>query len=229
MALTSSGVAGGLTMGLTALSTGLVIWLLRNGTVSHLVAATVYPIGFVAVVIGRAPLFTENTLPCCSALGEKRHFLKTLTLWAAVFGGNWLGSLAFAALVSKTSALQPAVRNILVGLGISAVDHPLATVFWTAVGAGWPLALVAWLVTASHWTTGQALMTWTMTFVLGMGKFARCGTNSGEILSALISGRLGLRDYGSWLAAATGQYRGRCRHGESFELRPGKTGRIPSR
>jgi len=49
-------------MGLTRLSTGLVIGLLGVGTVSQLVAATVYPIGFLAVAIGRAQLFTENTL-----------------------------------------------------------------------------------------------------------------------------------------------------------------------
>ena len=69
--------------------------------------------------------------------------------------------------------------------------------------AGWLLALVAWLITASHWTTGQALMTWTMTFVLGLGKFAHCVANSGEILSSLLAGRVGFDTYGYWLTAAT--------------------------
>jgi formate/nitrite transporter FocA (FNT family) len=72
-ALAFSGIAGGLTMGLTGLSTGLVIGLLGPATVSQLVAATVYPIGFLAVVIGRAQLFTENTLYPRQVVGRRKH------------------------------------------------------------------------------------------------------------------------------------------------------------
>ena len=60
-ALSFSGIAGGLTMGLTGLSTGLVTWLGRCSW-THLIASAVYPIGFLAVIMGRAQLFTENTL-----------------------------------------------------------------------------------------------------------------------------------------------------------------------
>jgi formate/nitrite transporter FocA (FNT family) len=77
------------------------------------------------------------------------------------------------------------------------------TVFWSGVVAGWLLALVAWLVTASHWTTGQAIMTWALTFVLGLGHFAHCVASSGEIMSAVVSGAVKLSAYGSWLGAAT--------------------------
>ena len=203
-ALAFSGVAGGLTMGLTGLSTGLVTSILNPGTVTELVAAIVYPIGFLAVVIGRAQLFTENTLyPVVLVLTEKKYLLPTVKLWAVVYGGNWLGSLLFAVLVVKTSALSDGARDSLVALGVHAIAHPFASVFWSGVVAGWLLALVAWLVTGSHWTTGQALVTWAMTFVLGLGKFAHCVANSGEILSSLLAGRIAFTDYGVWLAAAT--------------------------
>jgi len=46
-------------------------------------------------------------------------------------------------------------------------------------------------------------MTWTMTFVLGLGQFAHCVANSGEILSAMLTGSIAPADYISWLAAAT--------------------------
>jgi formate/nitrite transporter FocA (FNT family) len=203
-ALSFSGVAGGLTMGLTGLSTGLVTWLLGDSPSTHLVAAAVYPIGFLAVIIGRAQLFTENTLyPVVLCLTEKKYFAKTLKLWAVVYAGNWVGSLLFGLLAVKTTALNPGVLHTLVALGAEAVDHSFGTVFWTAVVAGWLLALVAWLVTGSHWTTGQALMTWTMTFVLGLGRFAHCVANSGEILSSVLAGAVSGAHYSSWLLAAT--------------------------
>lgn len=203
-ALAFSGVAGGLTMGLTGLSTGLVTSILGPGTVTEIIAAMVYPIGFLAVVIGRAQLFTENTLfPVVLVLTEKKYLLDTGKLWAVVFGGNWLGSLLFAVLAVKTSALAGSARDTLVELGVNAIAHPFSAVFWSAVVAGWLLALVAWLVTGSHWTTGQALVTWAMAFVLGLGNFAHCVANSGEILSSLLAGRITPADYSVWLAAAT--------------------------
>jgi formate/nitrite transporter FocA (FNT family) len=204
MALGFSGVAGGLAIGLTGLSTGLVTWLLGPGGIPQLVAAIVYPIGFLAVVIGRAQLFTENTLfPVVLVLKERKYLGDTLKLWTVVYLGNWIGSLLFAGLIVKTSALQDGARTTLIDLGVKAVDHPFWTVFWTGVVAGWLLALVAWLVTGSHWTTGQAVMTWAMTFVLGLGKFAHCVANSGEILSAVLAGNVAPANYASWLAAAT--------------------------
>src|SRR5215475_14185547 len=99
LGLSFSGIAGGLTMGLTGLSTGLVTWLLGEAPATHLIAAVVYPIGFLAVIIGRSQLFTENTLyPVVLVLTEKRYLFKTLKLWALVYAGNWLGSLIFASL-----------------------------------------------------------------------------------------------------------------------------------
>src|SRR5262245_37140323 len=203
-ALAFSGVAGGLTMGLTGLSTGLVTSILSPGALTELIAAMVYPIGFLAVVIGRAQLFTENTLyPVVLVLTEKNYLAPTAKLWTVVFAGNWLGSLLFAILVVKTSALSDGARDSLAELGVRAIAHPFASVFWSGVVAGWLLALVAWLVTGSHWTTGQAVVTWAMTFVLGLGNFAHCVANSGEILSSLLAGRIAFADYGFWLAAAT--------------------------
>jgi formate-nitrite transporter family protein len=203
-ALFFSGTAGGLTMGLTGLSVAMVSTLLGGGKVTEVAAALVYPIGFVAVIIGRAQLFTENTLyPVALVLTDRRHLSNTLRLWTVVYAGNWVGSLAFAALVVKTPALQPSYRDELRVLGLGAVNHPFMTVFWSAVVAGWLLALVAWLVTASHWTTGQAVMTWILTFILGLGEFAHCVANSGEILFGVLGRNIPLGVYGNWLLAAT--------------------------
>src|SRR3954464_9208302 len=74
-ALAFSGIAGGLTMGLTGLSTGLVTALLGQTAITQLISAVVYPLGFLAVIIGRAQLFTENTLyPVVLVLTEKKYF-----------------------------------------------------------------------------------------------------------------------------------------------------------
>jgi formate/nitrite transporter FocA (FNT family) len=68
---------------------------------------------------------------------------------------------------------------------------------------GWLIALVAWVVTASHWTIGQVAMIWLLTFVLGIGRFAHCIVTSSEILSAVLYGLVPAMGYIRWLVPAT--------------------------
>src|SRR5207244_8236588 len=59
--LAFSGLAGGLTMGLTGLSVAAVRAILGSGTRQGLVTIAAYPAGSIAVFIPRAHLFTANT------------------------------------------------------------------------------------------------------------------------------------------------------------------------
>ncbi len=83
-----------------------------------------YPLGFIVVILGRAQLFTENTLyPVALVLAEKKHFWNTMRLWFTVLPSNVLGALAFAALAGRTSALHPDVVHALTQLGMEAVHR----------------------------------------------------------------------------------------------------------
>jgi formate/nitrite transporter FocA (FNT family) len=203
-ALAFSGFAGGLSMGLTGLGVASVMAAIPGSPARGLVAYLVYPIGFVAVIIGRAQLFTENTLyPVALVLSERRHFMDTLRLWLVVFTFNLLGATAFAALATLSQALQPQVQKELLQLGIEAAQPGFAHIFWSGVIGGWIIALVAWMVTASHWTIGQIAVIWLLTFVVGVGHFAHCIASSGEILSAVFAGSVPFGRYVEWLTLAT--------------------------
>jgi formate/nitrite transporter FocA (FNT family) len=199
-----SGLAGGLTMGLTGLGVASVRAILGEGPWQDFVSFLVYPIGFIAVIIGRAQLFTENTLyPVILVLDERQYLPETLRLWAVVFISNVLGAFAFSLLAIKTAALKPEIAFQLVKLGTQAVGTPSAHYFWSGIIGGWLIALVAWVVTASHWTIGQLVMVWLLTFVVGIGKFAHCIATSGEILSAVLAGAVPAHSYFYWLLLAT--------------------------
>ncbi len=202
--LAFSGVAGGVTLGITGLSVASVRALIGNGGWQELVSYLIYPVGFIAVIIGRAQLFTENTLyPVVLILDERRYLLVTLRLWAVVFASNILGAFLFALLIVRSGALRPEVLEQLVHLGIEASSGTAGHIFWSGVIGGWLIALVAWVVTASHWTIGQLVMVWLLTFVVGVGKFAHCIVTSGEILSAVWAGALPVSTYLHWLLPAT--------------------------
>jgi len=204
MSLAFSGLAGGLGMGLTGIGVASAAAILGDSAWAKFAALLFYPLGFIAVVIGRAQLFTENTLyPVALILSERRHLLATLKLWALVFVFNIVGATMFAALAVKTGGLHPEVARELVSLGRAAVAGAAAHVFWSGVIGGWIIALMAWIVSGSSWTISQIVVIWSLTVVVGMGHFAHCIASSGEILSAVFSGYVRLPDYLSWLASAT--------------------------
>jgi formate/nitrite transporter FocA (FNT family) len=203
-ALTFSGFAGGISMGLTGLGVASALAALPDSPNREFLAYLLYPIGFIAVIIGRAQLFTENTLyPVALILSERRHFLDTLRLWSVVFTFNILGACAFAALVILTDALPPGIHQELVQLGIASVQGGPSHIFWSGVIGGWIIALVAWMVTASHWTIGQIAVIWLLTFVVGIGHFAHCIASSGEIMSAVFARQVPFGHYLHWLWLAT--------------------------
>jgi len=203
-ALAFSGVAGGFTMGLTALGVATTRALLGEGPVHDFASMLFYPIGFVAVIIGRSQLFTENTLyPVVLVFSERRHVLETLRLWAIVFVCNVLGAFLFAVLAAKTSSLQPKTLDEIVKMGVGMVAAIPSNVFWSGVVGGWLIALVAWMVSASHWTIGQIAVIWLLCYIVGAGHFAHCIATSGEIMVAALRGATTGGAYLRWLLFAT--------------------------
>jgi len=202
--LAFSGLAGGLAMGLTGLGVAAVRAIIGNSPMAELISFLVYPVGFIAVIIGRQQLFTENTLyPVILVLEEQRYFGRTARLWAVVFSANVVGAFVFALLAIRLGAVSPAIAHQLVEMGAQAVNGPAANFFWSGVVGGWLIALVAWIVTASRWTIGQVVMVWLLTFLVGVGRFAHCIATSGEILSAVVARATTVGAYAHWLVPAT--------------------------
>lgn len=199
-----SGFLAGMGMGLTGLSVALALSYLGNTPTAQFISFCFYPIGFIVVIVGRAQLFTENTLfPVVLVLDERKHVLNTLRLWGAVFVSNVAGAVFFGWLVMKTGALPTNFADALAGLGTEAAQGHFTLIFAKAVLGGWLIALVAWMVTASHWTIGQVAIIWMLTFIVGAGRFSHCIASSAEIVAAVMSGHLHFSNYFGWLLPAT--------------------------
>src|ERR1700723_2940887 len=202
--LTISGLAGGITMGLTALSTSIVVAELGPSATARFISFFLYPIGFIAVILGRAQLFSENTLyPVALMLAERRHGWKTLRLWVIVLASNVMGAFVFALLAVRTGALRPEFVTAMTRMGVDAAGVTTSHIFWSGVIGGWIIALGAWLVSGSHSITGSVMLIWLLTFVVGLGGFAHCIATSGEILAAILDHQLAVSRYFAWLAPAT--------------------------
>ena len=203
VSLAFSGFAGGIFMGLTALGNAIPPALLGASTTIHFIAKMFYPLGFIVVILGRAQLFTENTLyPVALVLTEKKHVWSTMRLWFTVLPANVLGALAFAALATLTSAVSPHVVQALAQLGLESIHREPSAIFWSGVMGGWIIATAAWLVSGSHSITGSVMIIWMLTFVVGLGSFAHCIAGSGEVFAAILSHQAPWRSFPAWFFPA---------------------------
>lgn len=203
-ALAFSALFAGLTIGFSALGVAGALHVLGHGPSQEFVAALLFPIGFLAVILGRAQFFTENTLyPVVLVLRDRRHLRPTARLWGVVYAANTAGAAAFGILVATTGALPPGYVEEMAALGADATRGSSGANFWSAVIGGWMIATVAWLVAASQWTVGQFLSIFSVTFLVGLGRFDHCVVSTGEAVVALLEGDLGAGRLVAWLGVVT--------------------------
>jgi formate/nitrite transporter FocA (FNT family) len=74
--------------------------------------------------------------------------------------------------------------------------------FWSAIMAGWLLALIAWLVEATEVAIGQAVVIWALGFLVGFLQLDHSVASTAEVFGATINGALNVGDTLWWLAAA---------------------------
>src|SRR5689334_19491281 len=148
-ALAWSGLAAGLSMGFSMVAQGLLRAHLPDTLWRPLVASLGYSVGFLIVILGRQQLFTENTLTVILPLLQKRDgrtMRNVARLWTTVLLANLVGALAFAFVVARTNAFEPAVEDAFVRIAEEGLRAGFATTLLRGIFAGWLIALMVWLL-----------------------------------------------------------------------------------
>jgi formate/nitrite transporter FocA (FNT family) len=201
-ALAFSGLFAGASVGFGVVVSAAATVALTGHHAEHLVGAIFFPIGFIVVIIGRAQLFTENTLyPVTLVLDERRHLIATLRLWVVVLSANLIGAALFALLVTKTAALTPDVVAKVADAGHRAALGSWASFFWSGVLGGWAIALVAWLIQSSGVVIGQIALIWALVFAVGLLGLDHSVSTTIEVMGAVFKGEDHLDHALSWFAA----------------------------
>jgi formate-nitrite transporter family protein len=160
----------------SALASGMVIGFsfLASAFTSHLVpeeyaraaASVAYPLGFIFVVMARSELFTENTLDPVVPLLEQRNmetFRKLLRMWALLLIGNMVGALIFGWVLARTPVVEDSLRPSLLKIATEVSSGGFGHVLYAAIFAGWLIALMSWVLAATHNTLAQIVLVWLCT------------------------------------------------------------------
>jgi formate-nitrite transporter family protein len=200
--LAFSGLAAGLNISFSAIALA-VIGSLTGGV--GLAAIAAYPIGFLIVVLGRAELYTENTVtPVAVVLTDRSKLVDMLRLWAVIFVFNVLGVMAFAFVFAHGGILGSAASELLLDEVATKMTEGFWEVTLKAVIGGWLVALIAWMVAASQDTISQIFFIWLLVLLIPAAGLAHCIAGSAEVLISVFSGETSWTEYlGRFLLPAT--------------------------
>jgi len=195
-AILLSGLAAGLSMGLSLIVQGEFHALISDEATRRLVDPLGYTVGFLVVVLGRQQLFTENTLTPILPLLHNRNLgtlCSVLKLWALVLVSNITGTWAVGSVLAHTSIFEPRIVDGFVDLSRHTVEGTFTTTLVRGIFAGWLIALMAWLLPATKGSRAHIVVV--MTYVVALGQFAHIVAGSVECAFLVQSGRASLAQY----------------------------------
>jgi formate/nitrite transporter FocA (FNT family) len=206
--LAVSGLAAGLELGLSLLFVAIIrtdaegVW---TKPALELVVATMSSFGFIAVILGRSELFTEQTtLAVLPVLSGKKSIVQVGRLWTIVYLANLIGAAMCAAFIVFVGPALHVVEEPVFGrIATSLVEHPAGTIFASGVLAGWIMGLLSWLVAAGRDTISQIIIIWMFTGAISLGHLHHSILGATEVLGGVFSGQNTAAEFGFFLLWAT--------------------------
>jgi formate/nitrite transporter FocA (FNT family) len=204
-----SGVSAGLDIGFSP----LLVAAMRTqaagqlpGVAIELLAANMYAVGFVFVVLGRTELFTEQTsLAVLPVLNGDISVALLARQWVVIFLSNLVGGAAFAAIaVSVMPNLGVIEPKVLGEIARDHLDHSGLTMLVSGVLAGWLMGLLSWLVAAGRETISQIVIVWLVAGAIGFAHLHHVIVGGVQLMMAALAGQdVSAADFGRFLLFVT--------------------------
>jgi formate/nitrite transporter FocA (FNT family) len=200
-ALWWSALAAGLTMGLSLMAMGLFKSRLPDIESSHVIASLGYSAGFLAVILARQQLFTENTLTAVLPVMSKptvANLGRLFRLWGVVLFGNLCGTLLVAYVMLHLPIFDSKTDEAFLEIGRKVMENDVTHMFSKGIVSGWMIATMVWMIASM-----EAAKIWIIvliTYLMALGDFTHIVVGSAEASYLVFAGELSWSDF--WLVFA---------------------------
>lgn len=194
-ALAWSSLAAGMTMGFSLLARGVLQRHLVGVGAGHLIDSLGYTFGFLAVILARQQLFTENTLTAVLPFMTKpggRNLVRLLRLWSVVLAGNLLGVSLFAFGLLHLQQFDASTERAFVDIGRELMKNTPFEMFSKGILAGWIIAMMVWMLAASERSRLAIIVI--CTYLIAIGGFTHIIVGSAEAMYMVFAGEISLAD-----------------------------------
>jgi len=185
-----AGVAGGLAISVTF----LLYASMSAQTDNPLLAALLYPLGFLYIIVGGYQLYTENTLPPVALVLERLASVPALLRhWSIVFAGNAAGGVFGGLVLAWTGVFEPAAAAEAIAISEKGALH---TGWWDlfvkGAFAGLIVAGVVWVEFAATDTISRVVMVYLAFLAIPMGNLFHSVVSVTETVYLVAEGNLAL-------------------------------------
>jgi formate/nitrite transporter FocA (FNT family) len=188
-----SGLGAGIAMTASVSASGALHHFLPDTPWRDAVTSLGYPLGFLIIILGRMQLFTEQTMVAVLPLARKPNLAclgRVARLWLVVFLANMLGAAAGAALAVFGRVQSDAVLTGMVGVAAKLLERAPLEVLMQAIPAGFLIASVAWIRSATE-GSGFSIV-FAITYGIALCGFAHVIAGASEAFLLLWHGEAGL-------------------------------------
>lgn len=200
-ALWWSALAAGLTMGLSLMAMGLLNSRLPQGEAFKVIASFGYCAGFLAVILARQQLFTENTLTAVLPVMTKptlNNFGRLLRLWTVVLFGNLCGTLLVAYVMLHLPIFDTRTDLAFLDIGRKVMENDASKMFAKGIVSGWMIATMVWMIPSME--SAKMWIIILITYLMALGDFTHIVVGSAEVSYLVFAGQLAWADF--WLVFA---------------------------
>jgi len=192
-----SALAGGLAITITVLVYAS-LWATTGAGddgagVERVIAAFLYPIGFIYIIIGGYQLYTENTLPPVALTLERLASVPALFRnWSVVALGNFAGGAIGALVLAYTGVLGPEAADAVTYFGQKGIDESAQDLFFKGAIAGLIVAGVVWVEYAARDTISRMVVVYLAFLCIPLGGLYHVVVSFTEMLYLFLHGDVGL-------------------------------------
>ncbi|MGE0315107.1 MAG: formate/nitrite transporter family protein [Lautropia sp.] len=184
-----SGLAAGLSIGLSVLGQALIASYLPDTDWSPVVEKLGYSFGFVLVIMAGQQLFTENTLTAVAPVLARpglANFLLLSRLWSVVLVANLVGASCFAWFAGLPSVLPAGVADEITLISRHALDKTPTALLLRGIAAGFLIASLVWILARAQ--GDRVLLIVLITWIVALGDFAHVIAGSVEAAWLVLAG-----------------------------------------
>jgi len=188
-------------MGLSLMAMGLFNARLPAGEASKVIASLGYSAGFLAVILARQQLFTENTLTAVLPVMTKPtlgNFGRLLRLWGVVLVGNLTGTLLVAYVMLHLPIFDAKTDAAFLDIGRKVMENSASQMFSKGIISGWMIATMVWMIPSME--SAKIWIIILITYLMALGDFTHIVVGSAEVSYLVFAGQLPWKDF--WLTFA---------------------------
>ncbi|EZP54648.1 MULTISPECIES: formate/nitrite transporter family protein [Sphingomonas] len=193
MQLFWSALAAGIAISVSLLTEAALHAALPDTPWRELVTGFGYPIGFLAVILGRMQLFTESTITAMLPLVTRPSrwaLWRTVRLWGIVLFANLCGTAIAGLAIAQGVIGNEEIRAAALTISSSITELSAGRTFVNAIPAGFMIAILAWALPNAR--SQSVLVIVAFTYLLVIAGFSHSIVGSSEAFLLMFAGRIGV-------------------------------------